>query len=146
MVLLCILIEKIYLKYTNYGNQTQSISKCVLSALLEVIEMAYLQGYKEDSKFIKRHAYYVKSLHKAKGPDAYARYMAKKVIPDEEAYTERLESTREYYKGDLLTSLEKLYEIYYEIIKTPPPEQKSPPTKDDAQEFMNKLFGKLNIL
>ena len=129
-------------------NQNQNqISKRVSSALQEIIKTAYLQNFKEDSKFITRHTDYLESLHKAKYPDAHARRMAKKVFSNEEAYIQKLETIRDYYRGDLLTSYEKLYDIYYEIIQTSqlPPKQKSLPSKDDAEEFMSKLLGKLNI-
>ena len=128
-------------------NQSEKISSRVLSALKEVTRMAYRQGYKKDSKFIKRYLGYAISLSKVKYPDAYIRSVAKKVIPDEEAYVQKLEKIHGYYKDDLLASLEKLYGLYYEIAQMPPPTPKKRviPTKEDEDEFLNECFGNITI-
>jgi hypothetical protein len=128
-------------------NQSKKISSRVLSALQEVVRMAYRQGYKKDSSFIKRHISYATSLTKVKYPDAYIKSVAKKLIPNEEAYNKKLEELRGYYKDELFTSLEKLFGLYHEIAQMPAPAPKKivRPTKEDEDEFLNECFGNMTI-
>src|SRR6266516_8212700 len=90
-------------------------AKKVEKALLEVLESAICQKFKENSKFVRDHLSNVKKLRSAENPDRYARYLARKQVPDELSYNTRIEKVQTWYRGELRTKLKELNSLYYEI-------------------------------
>ncbi|CAI2195290.1 343_t:CDS:2 [Funneliformis geosporum] len=57
----------------------EELAKKMEKALLEVLETAICQNFKESSKFVRDHLTYVKKLRLAENPNGYARYIARKL-------------------------------------------------------------------
>jgi predicted metal-dependent hydrolase len=112
-------------------------AKKVEKALLEVLESAICQNFKENSKFIKDHLSNVKKLRLAENPDGYARYLARKQVPDEISYNTRLEKIQLWYRGELRTKLEELYSLYYGISQ----EEKRGISKENAKGIIQGLLN-----
>src|SRR5829696_3802288 len=85
----------------------ERLAKKMEKALLEVLETAICQNFKESSKFVRDHLSYVKKLRLAENPDGYAKYIARKLVPDEISYNTRLEKIQAWYRGELRTKLEE---------------------------------------
>ncbi|CAG8711792.1 8640_t:CDS:2 [Funneliformis mosseae] len=79
----------------------ERLAKKVEKALLEVLESAIYQNFKESSKFVRDYLSYVKKLRLAENPDKYARYIARKLVSDEISYNTRLEKIQAWYRREL---------------------------------------------
>jgi len=112
-------------------------AKKVEKALLEVLESAICQKFKENSKFVRDHLSSVKKLRLADNPDGYARYLARKQVPDELSYNTGIEKVQTWYRGELCTKLEKLYSLYYEISQ----EEKCEISKESAKGIIQGLLN-----
>lgn len=115
----------------------EELAKKMEKALLEVLETAICQNFKESSKFVRDHLSYVKKLRLAENPDGYARYIARKLVPDEISYNTRLEKIQAWYRGELRTKLEELYSLYYEISQ----EEKCEISKENAKGIIQGLLN-----
>ncbi|CAG8657206.1 13203_t:CDS:1 [Funneliformis mosseae] len=115
----------------------EGLAKKVEKALLEVLEMAICQNFKESSKFVRDHLSYVKKMRLAENPDGYAKYIAKKLIPDEISYNIRIEKVQTWYREELCTKLEKLYSLYYEISQ----EEKCEISKENVKGIIQELLN-----
>ena len=115
----------------------EEIAKKMEKALLEVLETAICQNFKESSKFVRDHLSYVKKLRLAENPDGYARYLARKQVPDELSYNTRIEKVQTWYRGELRTKLEELYSLYYEISQ----EEKCEISKENAKGIIQGLLN-----
>ena len=86
-------------------------------AQVKVIKTALRKGRKYDN-LAKNYGDYLKKLRAEKDPNNYIKTLAVKMFPKEEAYTKRLENYRKRYEdNDLYSSLEELYELYYQIAR-----------------------------
>jgi hypothetical protein len=104
----------------NSEERTNTITwKDIEEAQIKVIDEALRARYKKSSKFIKEYVGYVKKLRKEKKPNEYIRTIAMMLFPNENAYKRRMERYREWYedKEELLTSVEGLYALFYELSK-----------------------------
>src|SRR4051794_3112156 len=93
--------------------------KMIESAQIKIIKEAFRLRYRKDSKLISEYAGYVKNLRNAENQDEYIKYTAITLFPNDEAYNKRMSRYRKWYQGkkELLTSVEDLYNLYYELSK-----------------------------
>ncbi|GBB90499.1 hypothetical protein RclHR1_17490005 [Rhizophagus clarus] len=92
-------------------------NKDIELAQVKVIKTALRKGRKYDN-LAKNYGDYLKKLRAEKELNNYIKTLAVKIFPKEEAYTERLKNyCKRYEDNDLFASLEKLYELYYQIVK-----------------------------
>ena len=104
-------------------------------AQVKVIKTALRKGRKYDN-LVKNYEDYLKKLRAEKDPNNYIKTLAVKMFPKEEAYTERLENYRKRYEdNDLYSSLEELYELYYQIAR-----EENRERSDDEIEQMLKAM------
>jgi hypothetical protein len=131
------------------NNKQQLIADRVLSALKDVLYSARSQGYDTESKFIKRHIKYVKEINSAYSKNGKARAIAKHIVPNEDAYNKKISEYPNYYKDELLTNLLNFLKVLHEIALAPPPapvkKAKNIPTKDELDDFINEIFGKMKL-
>ncbi len=74
--------------------------------------------YNKYDNLAKNYEDYLKKLRAEKDLNNYIKTLAVKMFSKEEAYTERLENYHKRYEdNDLYSSLEKLYELYYQIAR-----------------------------
>ena len=91
--------------YTNLKNVLTKVIKTTLR--------------KKHDYFAKTYYSYLRILENEKNPDTYIRGLARRLIPNEDVYKERLEKYQwKYFDNDVYTSLEELYQIYYKIAET----------------------------
>ncbi|RHZ57340.1 hypothetical protein Glove_390g74 [Diversispora epigaea] len=90
-------------------NTNSIIAKDIENALLEVLNTAICQ-----------------------------KYIARKLVPDEEAYNVKIEKTRTWYRRELCQKLEKLYSLYYELSQE---EEMTEITKNDTSEIIESLLN-----
>jgi len=69
----------------------EELAKKMEKALLEVLESAICQNFKESSKFVRDHLSYIKKIRSVENPDRYAKCIAKKLISDKISYNIRIE-------------------------------------------------------
>ena len=119
-------------------NTNLITAKDIKKALLEVLNTAIRQKFKTDGKFVKGHLSYIKKIRTAEKPERYVRYIARKFIPDEEAYNVKIEKTHTWYRGELCQKLEKLYSFYHELSQA---EEMSEITKNYASEIIEGLLN-----
>jgi hypothetical protein len=115
----------------------EGLAKKVEKASPEILKMAICKNFKESSKFVKDHFSYVKKLQLVENPDGYARYIARKLVPDEISYNTRLEKIQAWYQGELRTKLGELYSLYYEISQ----EEKCEISKENAKGIIQGLLN-----
>jgi predicted metal-dependent hydrolase len=116
---------------------SEGLAKKVEKALLEVLESAICQKFKENSKFVREHLSYVKKIRLAENPNGYAKYLARKQVPDEISYNTRIEKVQTWYREELCTKLEELYSLYYEISQ----EEKCEISKENAKGIIQGLLN-----
>ncbi|CAG8608573.1 20716_t:CDS:1 [Gigaspora rosea] len=89
------------------------------SAQIKIIKEAFRLRYRKNSKLISEYAGYVKNLCNADNQDEYIKYTAITLFPNDEAYNRRMARYRNWFqsKKELLTSIEDLYNLYYELSK-----------------------------
>jgi hypothetical protein len=77
-----------------------------------IIDSALRARHKQDGKFIKEYAGYVKKLRKEEKPNEYIRIIAMMLFPNEDSYKKRIIKYREWYvnKKNFLKTL-KTYTI-----------------------------------
>ena len=115
-------------------------SKDIKKALVAVVKQALKQKYSKDSKTVKDHAEYANRVHKANYPDKYIKFVAKRLFPNEDAYNKKIEHLQKYYKEDLLTRLEELYNLYYELAQEEAETIKKAITDAEAHAMANDIL------
>ena len=120
-------------------------AKDIHVALVALVKQAIRQKYSKTSKVVKEHCEYARKLTGANHPDKFAKYVAKKIFPDEEKYNNKISYYRKYYKGDLLTKIEELYALYYELAQEDTKAIEKAVTEDELDELADDLCGKFAI-
>jgi len=126
------------LKEQNSELLTQDITwRMVELAQIKIIKEAFRLRYRKDSKLISEYASYVKNLRNAENQDEYIKYTAITLFPNEEAYNKRMSRYRKWYQGkkELLTSIEDLYNLYYELSK-----KDRPMTETEIEEAVEDVL------
>jgi len=128
-----------YTEFTGIINSTDSISEEVIydasrnqftivsnetvlkiiRALKDTIVVALVSGFSKTSYLVQDHVKYIKRIQMANSPVSYVKFVARKLFPDNAAYTAKIAKIRESYKNKqaLLDKLEALFELYYNAAK-----------------------------
>jgi len=104
----------------------------IVDALKAVVKSALCQGFTKTSFLVRDHIKYIKKIQSANDPELHVIYTAKKLFPNAEAYIEKINKINDKYKDDLLSSLERLYELYFEIRNEAPQRRKIAPEVADS--------------
>ncbi|CAB4395515.1 unnamed protein product [Rhizophagus irregularis] len=120
----------------------------IIRALKDTIVVALVSGFSKTSYLVQDHVKYIKRIQMANSPVSYVKFVARKLFPDNVAYTAKIAKIRESYKNKqaLLDKLEALFELYYNATKdssTGPPKQAI--TKNEAEKTLSGSCG-LTIL
>ncbi|CAB4446374.1 unnamed protein product [Rhizophagus irregularis] len=91
----------------------------IIRALKDTIVVALVSGFSKTSYFVQDHVKYIKKIQTANSPISYVKFVARKLFPDNAAYTAKIAKIRESYKNKqaLLDKLEALFELYYNVTK-----------------------------
>jgi len=109
----------------NFTNLKNALTKVVKIALRKKHDM-----------LARTYHSYLRILEREKNPDIYIRGLARKLIPNENVYKERLEKYRnKYYDNDIYSSLEELYQVYYKIAE----EENRERTEEEVERMFNEL-------
>ena len=113
--------------------------KDIESAMFEVIEVALSQDKERYDKLGRRYAEYLKTLQHKRDSDDYARSVAKRLVPNEEVYNEKMEDYKDWYNEEVFKSLEKLYGLYLQLAKQEEKVEKR--SKEEVHDIMRKIHG-----
>ncbi|UZO18710.1 uncharacterized protein OCT59_010022 [Rhizophagus irregularis] len=91
----------------------------IIRALKDTIVVALVSGFSKTSYLVQDHVKYIKRIQTANSPVSYVKFVARKLFPDNAAYTAKIAKIRESYKNKqaLLDKLEALFELYYNATK-----------------------------
>ncbi|PKK44690.1 hypothetical protein RhiirC2_834927 [Rhizophagus irregularis] len=153
-----------YTKFASIVNSTDSTSEEVISevlhiqlnvisnetvlkiirALKDTIVVALVSGFSKTSYLVQDHVKYIKRIQMANSFVSYVKFVARKLFPDNAAYTAKIAKIRESYKNKqaLLDKLEALFELYYNVTKDPstgPPKRAI--TKNEAENTLAELLA-----
>src|ERR1700741_3574669 len=104
----------------------------IVDALKAVVKSALCQEYTKTSFLVRDHIKYIKKIQLANDPELHVIYTAKKLFPSADAYIEKINKITDKYKDDLLSSFERLYELYFEIRNETPQRCKITPVMADS--------------
>ncbi|GET52502.1 hypothetical protein GLOIN_2v1791306 [Rhizophagus irregularis DAOM 181602=DAOM 197198] len=87
----------------------------IIHALKDTIVVALVSGFSKTSYLIQDHVKYIKRIQTARSPVSYVKFVARKLFPDNVAYTAKIAKIHESYKNKqaLLNKLKALFELYY---------------------------------
>ena len=153
-----------YTEFASIVNSTESISEeiiydasrgqlttvshetvlKIIRALKDTIVVALVSGFSKTSYLVQDHVKYIKRIQMANSPVSYVKFVARKLFPDNAAYTAKIAKIRESYKNKqaLLDKLEALFELYYNATKdssTGPPKRAI--TKNEAENTLAELLA-----
>ncbi|UZO00542.1 uncharacterized protein OCT59_011665 [Rhizophagus irregularis] len=128
-------------KFTIVSDET--VLK-IIHALKDTIVVTLVSGFSKTSYLVQDHVKYIKRIQTAKSPVSYVKFVARKLFPDNAAYTAKIAKIRESYKNKqaLLNKLEALFELYYNVTKdslTGPPKQAV--TMNEAEKTLAELLA-----
>ncbi|GBC36330.2 hypothetical protein GLOIN_2v1790405 [Rhizophagus irregularis DAOM 181602=DAOM 197198] len=80
----------------------------IIRALKDTIVVALVSGFSKTSYLVQDHVKYIKRIQTANSPVSYVKFVARKLFPDNAAYTAKIAKIRESYKNKqaLLDKLE----------------------------------------
>src|SRR5437764_15464870 len=87
----------------------------VVNALKALVKMALCNGFSKTSYLITDHIKYIKKIESSDNPEAYIRFIARKLFPNELAYLEKFKKIHAKYQNHLLFRFEDLYILYYQL-------------------------------
>ncbi|GBC27833.2 hypothetical protein GLOIN_2v1878851 [Rhizophagus irregularis DAOM 181602=DAOM 197198] len=139
--------------YTEFASIASRIQPNVVSdetvpkiirALKDTIVIALVSGFSKTSYLIQDHVKYIKRIQMANSPVSYVKFVARKLFPDNAAYTAKIAKICESYKNKqaLLDKLEAFFELYYNVTKdssTGPPKRAI--TKNEAEKTLTELLA-----
>ncbi|CAB4432701.1 unnamed protein product [Rhizophagus irregularis] len=116
----------------------------IIRALKDTIVVALVSGFSKTSYLVQDHVKYIKRIQTANSPISYVKFVARKLFPDNAAYTAKIAKIRKSYKNKqaLLDKLEALFELYYNVTKdssTGPPKRTI--TKNEAENTLAELLA-----
>ena len=110
----------------------------VVNALKALVKTALCNGFSKTSYLITDHIKYIKKIHSSDNPEAYIRFTARKLFPNEPAYLEKIEKIHAKYQDDVLSRFEDLYALYYQLSKELPKRRKI--TSTEADDILAELL------
>ncbi|GBC18425.1 hypothetical protein GLOIN_2v1881233 [Rhizophagus irregularis DAOM 181602=DAOM 197198] len=116
----------------------------IIRALKDTIVIALVSGFSKTSYLVQDHVKYIKRIQTANSSVSYVKFVARKLFPDNAAYTAKIAKICESYKNKqaLLDKLEALFELYYNATKdssTGPPKRAI--TKNEAEKTLTELLA-----
>ena len=89
------------------------------SALIAVVKAGILYKKPKDGKLMLRYKEKIIKLRQAEDPEKFVLEIAQSIIPNETKYLRNLEDYKTWYcrEPKLLTTINKLYRLYYELAK-----------------------------
>ena len=136
-----------YTELASINNSRFESDKTVLEiidALKDIVIIALMSGFSKTSYLVQDYVKYIKRIQTANSPVSYVKFVARKLFPDNAAYTAKIAKIRESYKNKqaLLDKLEALFELYYNAAKdssTGPPKRAI--TKNEAENTLAELLA-----
>ena len=124
---------------TNAYTQI-TFSDEIISALKELIIIALQSGFNKTSYIVTDHVKYIKKIQTADDPEAFVKYTAKKLFPNNESYNGKLRHISDKYqdKLDLLAAFKKLYRLYYTLPQSNLVKRNI--TADEAEKILDSLL------
>jgi len=110
----------------------------VVNALKSLVKTALCNGFSKTSYLITDHIKYIKKIQSSDNPEAYIRFTARKLFPNESAYLEKIEKIHAKYQDDVLFRFKDLYALYYQLSKELPKRCKI--TSTEADNILAKLL------
>ena len=92
----------------------------VVNALKALVKTALCNGFSKTSYLVTDHIKYIKKIESSDNPEAYIRFTARKLFPNEPAYLEKIKKIHAKYQDDVLSRFEDLYTLYYQLSKELP--------------------------
>ena len=118
-------------------TQEKCVNK-VVNALKSLVKMALCNGFSKTSYFVTDHIKYIKKIESRDNPEAYIRFTARKLFPNEPAYLEKITKIHAKYQDDVLSQFEDLYTLYYQLSKELPKRRKI--TSTEADDILAELL------
>ncbi|CAB4413279.1 unnamed protein product [Rhizophagus irregularis] len=75
----------------------------IIRALKDTIVVALVSGFSKTSYLVQDHVKYIKKIQTANSPISYVKFVARKLFPDNAAYTAKIAKIRESYKINKLS-------------------------------------------
>ena len=110
----------------------------VVNTLKALIKTALCNGFSKTSYLVTDHIKYIKKIQSSDNPEAYIRFIARKLFSNEQAYLEKIEKIHAKYQDDVLSRFEDLYTLYYQLSKELPKRRKI--TSTEADDILAKLL------
>ncbi|CAB4429847.1 unnamed protein product [Rhizophagus irregularis] len=114
----------------------------IICALKDTIVVALVSGFSKTSYLVQDHVKYIKKIQTANSPISYVKFVARKLFPDNAAYTAKIAKIRESYKNKQALLDKALFELYYNVTKdssTGPPKRAI--TMNDAEKTLAELLA-----
>ena len=110
----------------------------VVNALKSLVKTALCNGFSKTSYLVTDYIKYIKKIESSDNPEAYIRFTARKLFPNESAYLEKIEKIYAKYQDDVLFRFEDLYTLYYQLFKELPKRCKI--TSTEADDILAELL------
>jgi len=110
----------------------------IVNALKALVKTTLCNGFSKTSYLVTDHIKYIKKIHSSDNPEAYIRFTARKLFPNELAYLEKVEKIHAKYRDDVLSRFEDLYTLYYQLSKELPKRRKI--TSTEADDILAELL------
>src|SRR2546421_7664069 len=75
----------------------------VVNAFKAVVKTALCNGFSKTSYLVTDHIKYIKKIESSNNPEAYIRFTARKLFPNEPAYLEKIKKIHAKYQDDVLS-------------------------------------------
>ena len=76
----------------------------VVNALKELVKTALCNGFSKTSYLVTDHIKYIKKIESSDNPEAYIRFTARKLFPNEPTYLEKIKKIHAKYQDDVLSA------------------------------------------
>ena len=110
----------------------------IVNALKALVKTALCNGFSKTSYLVTDHIKYIKKIQSSDNPEAYIRFTARKLFPNEQTYLEKVEKIHTKYRDDVLSRFEDLYTLYYQLSKELPKRRKI--TSTEADDILAELL------
>jgi hypothetical protein len=99
--------------------QNKPTYRDIESALIAIVKAGILYKKPKDGKFMLRYKQRIINLRQAEDPENFILETAQSILPNETKYQQILEDYKAWYSREpkLLTAINKLYRLYYELAK-----------------------------
>ncbi|GBB84154.1 hypothetical protein RclHR1_01080010 [Rhizophagus clarus] len=104
---------------TTQATPAKPTYREIESALIAVIKAGILYKKPKDGKFMLRYKQRIINLRQAEDPENFVLEAARSILSNETKYQQILEDYKTWYSREskLLSAINKLYRLYYELAK-----------------------------